>query len=911
MAAIAVLCGGFVSMQAAALGGTVRDPSGAGAVNAQISARNEATNDVVRTTSDAEGRYTMELAPGSYQVQVSLAGFVTVEHSVLIQEAQPEVLDIKLELAESRAEVSVRGNGETLANSDPNYRALRDAQPVETFSVSNLVLTRDKGTLMLKSGRISFVPPVIGRVTMAAFTGEGEFTLEPAVTTERNNLRLITNADTVREPFTRLALCFTDGTYEEIKRQAEKGPDTAPEREVLNDLRHRLRHRPDPPRSLLEYLLTWESIDNVEADILADLYNPKRPGFFSAYIFGRKHGDLRFHVRPRGALPQLPAPEEVAVLNADAEAGDEGIWYLAHYEGEYAAHSASSREDKRAVHVDHYQIETAIDKHGRFTATAAIQFTALGDGDRVLKFGLLPSLRVTRVTAEGGREISYVQEKQKEDGSFYVILPEPAVSGRRYKILIEYEGSKVLVDEGGGNFAVGARTSWYPSVNAFGDRSTFDLTFKVPRAYTLVGVGKLVKEWREEDYAASQWTSDIPLAVAGFNYGRYKKKVITDSTTNYEVEGYATSELPGYLQRPELPSSIGPRPEANTAAMTPSRLAENAIIDAENAIRLYTQYFGNAPYGRIAITQQPEFSFGQSWPTLVYLPVSAFLDSTQRWMLMGQHAFRFADFIQEVTPHEVAHQWWGHMVGWASYHDQWLSEGFADFSAGLFLQQVEKKPDKYLRYWDQARKEILEKNQFGMRANDAGPLWMGLRLNTRKTMGAYNRLVYPKGGYVLHMLRSMMRDPKTYDAKFIAMMKDFVQTYYGQNASTEDFKRVVEKHMTPIMNLEGNGRMDWFFNQWVYGTEVPRYRLDYSLEEKDGKVWLTGVVEQSDVSPNFKMLVPLYLDFNGQPVLVGRLGVLGSGKSKEFRVALPQRPKRVLLNAEHDVLASEVVVNGG
>jgi len=444
---------------------------------------------------------------------------------------------------------------------------------------------------------------------------------------------------------------------------------------------------------------------------------------------------------------------------------------------------------------------------------------------------------------------------------------------------------------------VGARTSWYPSVNAFGDRSTFDLTFKVPHQYTLVGVGKLVKEWREEDFAASQWTSDIPLAVAGFNYGIFKKKQRTDDATKYEIEGYATSEMPAYLQHAQF-------------AMTPSHLSENAMIDAENAIRLYSQYFGEAPYGRIAITQQPQFNFGQSWPTLVYLPISAFLDSTQRWMLMGQQAFRFADFIQEVTPHEVSHQWWGHMVGWATYHDQWLSEGFADFSAGLFLQFIEKTPDKYLKYWDNARKTILEKNQFGMNANGAGPLWMGLRLNTHKTPGAYNRLVYPKGGYIVHMLRSMMRDPKTHDANFIAMMKDFVHTHYNQNASTADFQQIVEKHMTPAMNLDGNGRMDWFFNEWVFGTEVPGYRLDYSLAEEGGKVVLKGMVEQTGVPATFKMLVPLYLDFTGKPAMVGQIALAGSVKSKEFRITLPQRPKRVLLCAEHDVLASEVVVNG-
>jgi len=415
MGTLSIAC---APLWAATLSGTVRDPSGAGALNAQISARSESTSSVVEATTDDQGRFTMELAAGSYQVRISLAGFVTVERRVVIQEAHAEVLDIKLELAESHAEVNVRGKGETLANSDPNYRALRDAQPRETFSVSNIVLKRDRGTLTLKSGRISFVPPVLGRVTMAAFTGEGEFTLDPAVTPERDNLRLITGTDTVDESFARLALCFTDETYEEIKRQAEKGPDVAPERDVLNDLRHRLRHRPDPPRSLLEYLLTSESIDNVESDILADLYNPKRPGFFSAYIFGRKHGDLRFLVRPRGAIPQLLSPEEVAVLNADPGANDEGIWYLAHYASEYAAHRASSHEDKRIIHVDHYSIETAIDRRGRFAAVAGINFTTLGDGDRVVKFDLLPSLRVTRVTVPGGREISYVQEKRNEDGSF-------------------------------------------------------------------------------------------------------------------------------------------------------------------------------------------------------------------------------------------------------------------------------------------------------------------------------------------------------------------------------------------------------------------------------------------------------------------------------------------------------------
>jgi aminopeptidase N len=256
----------------------------------------------------------------------------------------------------------------------------------------------------------------------------------------------------------------------------------------------------------------------------------------------------------------------------------------------------------------------------------------------------------------------------------------------------------------------------------------------------------------------------------------------------------------------------------------------------------------------------------------------------------------------------VAHQWWGHIVGWASFHDQWLSEGFADFSAGLFLQGTEKNADKYLKYWEHQQRAIVEKNQWGNRANDAGPIWMGLRLNTFKTQGAYSRLVYPKGGYILHMLRAMMYDPKTGDQRFIDMMHDFVKTHYNQNASTERFKRMVEKHMTPRMDLDENKRMDWFFNDWVYGTELPRYRIEYTLAtETDGKVLLKATVSQSGVSENFKMLVPIYLDFDGKWVRLGLASITGNATTPELKIRLPQRPKRVVLNAFHDVLALESV----
>ena len=534
-----------------------------------------------------------------------------------------------------------------------------------------------------------------------------------------------------------------------------------------------------------------------------------------------------------------------------------------------------------------------IAKNQHLFSIATIGFEPLIAGERVLKFALLPNLRVGRVLDDQGQNLYFIKESRKEDGSFYVVMPKAPALGQETLITVEYSGDKVLEQAGEGSFYVRARTSWYPNLNGFGERTLYDLTFKVPKRYKVISVGKLQEESVDGDLAVSHWITPEPVAVAGFNYGDYKREDIEDANTHYQISGYYLTELPNNLRRfPVLQS------------MAPHAMTKYALEQTRAQMQLCTYYFGKIPFDSISITEQPDFAFGQSWPGLVYLPISAYIDSTQRWMMFGRIDNKFTGFVQEVTPHEVAHQWWGHAVGWASYHDQWLSEGFAEFSAGLFIQNAFGPGwhKDWIEFWDRLRERILQKNNFGIAPNDAGPLWMGLRLVSPKTESAYLNVTYPKGAYVLEMLRSLMYSQDDGDKAFIDMMHEFVETYRTRPASTEAFKAIAEKHMTKLMNLVGNGKLDWFFDEWVYGTQVPRYKFEYQTSPSDGgKVKLHMTITQSEVDDHFGMLVPVFVDFGKGWSRIGQIGVIGNA-TRSVDVMLPSQPKKVELNAFKEVL---------
>jgi hypothetical protein len=788
-------------------------------------------------------------------------------------------------------------------NTDPTYQQLRGLTlGGEAVGVSNVTLRRDAGTFHLRSGVVCFVAPVAGRVTGAVFIGEGNFIVETQLRSEIASLRLFTGESEFSENFGQAVFRFTDSTYDEIKKaggSASGGCDPG----WLKSSQDAMRH---------DRMLKW----NLEARLLQDVLSTEPGGFFMAFVHGKKYsGKEIFVVDPHGAPPLVMSvdPEEVELATYDEN--KLGVWAAFHLAEEYTNGTALGSQTNGVIHIEHQTLETSIEKSANLTGKATTTFVSRVNGLRVVPFDLFRSLRIENVIGDGGQTLAFVQEDKHDDADFAVILPKALAAGEKLTITTTYTGKEAVSSEGNGNYFPIARHNWYPNnaSSSLGEYTAYDMTFRIPKGMKITATGSLVSDANEGGQNVTVWKSEVPQTVAGFNFGRFKLEEAKLANPEYLVQSYANEESPDWVRSlqhevsDDLPTqgSHGGAPVA-LGNMNTTGMIKHALAEGQVSMQLYTDYFGPLPYKRLAMSQQTACDFGQAWPTLVWLPICSFFDSTVRHELgldLGDRGY-----WKIVAPHEVAHQWWGHMVGFNSYRDQWMSEGFADMSASLFIQLIEKNPKKFAEFWNDERELLIQRNKEGFRAIDAGPLTMGYRLsNSRGGFNLTRHLIYPKGAYVLHMVRMMMWDRQKGDENFKATMQDFVKTYAGKAATTEDFKAMVEKHMTQEMDLTGNHRMDWFFDEYVYGTAIPSYQITSTFDKNaDGDVVFAFKLTQSGVSEKFHMLVPIYLELaDGRTVPLGRANLTGNS-SVEQKVPLKgvkNAPKRALVNYNYDVLA--------
>jgi hypothetical protein len=775
--------------------------------------------------------------------------------------------------------------------------------PARFTRVENVEIVRDRVRIKLLSGTLQFTQPVNGVVFGAVFHGEGRLLAEPPNATEAYQLFLFTKQEGKLEmTFSEATFSFTDGLLEEVSKQAGKWGGGGPADDLYA---HRQKEREDLGAAYLPRL--FKSVLSPDR---------KRTAYFLADLKTHEKGwvEVRYDAMQ---------PEEMRV----GRWGDVGpvkirdIWMNFPAGGRNPRHVYDDPAERMDFLISAYSIDASPEQNADLSATAKVTLEPRFSGERVLLFGLDSNLRLSAVKDTQGRSLEFFQAREEKDryqsyGNYaVVVLKDAAKASAKETIEFQYGGKRVVRRVGDGNYYCPS-FGWYPSllesepgvdISAF--RSDFDLTFRSPKKYGLIATGSKTSDTTDGKQRITTWKSQIPLAVAGFAYGDYKTYV--EKAGEIEVQIFANREGDDTLKSIQTAvddpiGSLARGPggyhggSVAVGELTPAAMAKTVGMETSNTIRLFENYFGPYPYKQIAVTNIAA-NHGQGWPGLLYLSVITFLDPTQRHALGIRDQVQISDFFRA---HESSHQWWGHRVGWKSYHDQWLSEGFAEFSGKLYVQ-FRRDPKEFLTQF-RKDKELLETGDIhSHRIEFLGPITMGRRILSSETNGSsYQALIYSKGGYILQMLRMQLYDMRNSDPDhlFKAMMQDYCKTFDNKPASTEDFKAIVEKHMIPAMDVDKNHKMDWFFDEYVYGMGRPRYSFNYALSPTaDGKTQIKLTLNRSGVPESWKDVVALYAQSGDRILRLGSINSLSS--SSPVEVTLPVKIDKLMINHYEDMLA--------
>ncbi len=734
--------------------------------------------------------------------------------------------------------------------------------PARAAPVRNLILRRDVATIELAEGTMSLFKPIEGRVWGAVFVGRGTFSFRPPTEIERRQLERFYKTDSLATSFESLVLLFADSTLVEIASQAKFGAGEIG-KEGRKAVRRCLDLLLDPKSKDINYSIGKTCLEGASNSLFLAYFDPashSKAGIFQIDPYHTEQVQLwrpvkalffQERIRNREIICQFPLEPERE--SESSLAGD----YLATYDDE------------------HYRIESSFDGGLRLRAETEIRFRSLEDGQNWVVFALAPKLEVDSVEWEGGAPADFF--KGKDALLLWVRCDRPLSQTEVRTLKIRYHGE--VVDRADDWVYFDPSAHWYPRIVP-GGRATFELTYSNPVEYTLVSVGEPVSSERRGSAVVSRWAVETPAQLCSFMMGIYKEHRI--QSERIPPITVLMSESAHRRVRESAGESLIEQ------GLAPGRAMEKQVgADVANSLAFFQSQYGSTGLKRFYVAENPlKRSFlGLAYPGLIHLDWSTFYNTQS------------GGSDEMLRAHEVAHQWWGALgVVPATYHDLWLSEAFAEFSALWYLQAASKDSKRFLDTLKRSRERIVRNRKFLLGSGqEAGPIWLGPRTRTSTTQEDYRLIIYDKGAWVLHMLRNLFLDLETMkDGGFREMMREFYGTYGGHDATTADFQRMVEKHA---------GRdMSWFFREWIYGTDVPRYRFAWRVAPaEEGKFRVTCRVDQENVSGDFQMFIPVHVDFGGDRF--AKVRVFVKGRQSEFELPLmPMEPKRIIFNDLESVL---------
>jgi hypothetical protein len=800
------------------------------------------------------------------------------------------------------------------------YLKLRSAglNKSQVYKIREASLDRGKLHISLDDGTIAFTEAVDGHVTGAFYQGYGEVLLMPPNQAERASMSLFTGRAILEETFSNAYFRFNDDVYAELQPY--------------------LRQAEDPDAFVSQWDTNARNVTAEDALRLLFSFSESLPGtktpsetpkdhMLHAYLHGNKLGgfDVRYDSL---LLEQVEAGQHKHVDGEDYY----DVWTSFTVPASGSSNNSpglSEGGEAPAIDLDvtSFKIQAHIKPVKELEAKATLSVVARQRSKRVLFFELSRLLVVSQVLADG-QPVEFIHNQAIEGSHLAkqgndvvaVILPAPLKRGQKIQLTFEYSGS-VLSEAANGLLYVGDHGTWYP--NRGFAMASFDLEFRYPPGWTLVATGHRAQLNTSGGEQVSKWVTERPVPVAGFNLGKYsqtvnhagKVAVTTYATVNVERGFPGTSDIAdSIIPSRQDPRILAPRLRPFPAIDGPPSPAVNAqAVGAASAkaIEFYERYFGPYPYGELAITQMPG-AVSQGWPGLIFLSSYSFLTPEEKTKLQSDPVRRLLS--DQVIAHETAHQWWGDLVNWSGYRDQWIMEALANYSALMLLES--RDPTKFRRIMQSYRDDLIAKGPKGMQLMDAGPVTLGFRLSSSQFPDTYEPICYGRGTWLLHMLRTMMRDAQSKsmaadhsrqigDEPFLRALRKLRKNYEDKAVSTSELMRVFESELPPSLWYEEHKSLDWFYESWINGTAIPTFEVrDLKFTDTDkgkGVTQVSGTIVQERAPDTLVTAVPLYAFIGGKNIFLKR--IFAEGQETQFRISAPAGVRKLVVDPEQTLLS--------
>ncbi|MEX2272295.1 MAG: M1 family aminopeptidase [Vicinamibacterales bacterium] len=672
-----------------------------------------------------------------------------------------------------------------LSSLDGLYRLSLGTQ---AFEARGLTITATDFTLHMRSG-IAFATEAGGGVTGIVLRGNGEMTFTPEDPAERKQVEIFSGRPALRaafdEAFVRLNpadLRARMGGAALVPRQSS--PDEYRRAlEVFEDLAHKT-YRLD----LQDLSRDRWSLIPAYRDVVAEVRT-------------KRHDDLTYALSGAEAenvsLFQRATRRNMSVYPSASQVAARGRFY--------------SEDDLADYDIEHQDVDVRMTPAREWIeGTARLRAKVRGAPMASMTLRLAESLVVRAVVAKGHGRLMHLRVVGQNN--VIVTFPATLAPGEPIELEVHYGGRlppqaldrevvalsapqdlEPLVFPPDPRWIYSNRSYWYPQ-STVPDFTTARLRVTVPQPLDVVATGiqtgaaePVIDAPPAPPARAFTFESAKPIRYLSFVIGRFAPVV------SRAIPG----ETPATLNVVASPRQVG---------------RARAIADqAEQIFTYYRSLLGSAPYPQLTVAVSESDLPGGHSPAYFVLLNQPMLLGTVTWR---NDPVSFESFPAFFIAHEIAHQWWGQAVGWKNYHEQWISEGFAQYFAALFAGE-QRGPDAMASLMREMRTWALDKG-------DEGPIYLGYRLgHIKNDSRVFRAVVYNKSAIVLHMLRRLVGDER-----FFAGVRRFYEMARFGKAGTEDFRRVMES--------ETGRNLERFFERWIYGFGVPAVKVTHRVETLPG-----------------------------------------------------------------------------